>query len=169
MMTKFANTFKKLVVAILLSATLTSVAPAQELSPEHLDIARRYVDLTDQANLYEATLIETGIATMRILISQNPDIADQVSAAIGEVIKSYAERKDELFDQFARVYASRLTQEELTTIVEFYETEVGRKLLQENAAANRDLQAVIGVFTNNLNREFFAAVRAILREQGIDS
>ena len=169
MMTRFANTFKKLVVAILLSATLTSVAPAQELSPEHLDIARRYVDLTDQANLYEATLIETGIATMRILISQNPDIADQVSAAIGEVIKSYAERKDELFDQFARVYASRLTQEELTTIVEFYETEVGRKLLQENAAANRDLQAVIGVFTNNLNREFFAAVRAILREQGIDS
>lgn len=168
-MTRFANTFKKLVVAILLSATLTSVAPAQELSPEHLDIARRYVDLTDQANLYEATLIETGIATMRILISQNPDIADQVSAAIGEVIKSYAERKDELFDQFARVYASRLTQEELTTIVEFYETEVGRKLLQENAAANRDLQAVIGVFTNNLNREFFAAVRAILREQGIDS
>ncbi len=169
MMTKFANTLKKLVVAVLLSATLTSVAPAQELSPEHLDLARRFVELTDQSRLYEVTLIETGISTMRTLVSQNPEIVDEVSAAIGEVIKRYADRKDELFDQFARVYALRLTQDELEVIVAFYETEIGQKLARENASANSDLKTVVQIYSTNLNREFFAAVRAILREQGIDS
>ncbi len=169
MMTNFFKTLKSVFLAALLSVTLTSVAPAQELSPEHLELARRFVDITDQSRLYEVTLIETGISTMRTLVSQNPDIADDVSDAIGEVIQRYADRRDELFDQFARVYALRLTQEELEVIVEFYETDIGQKLARENAAANTDLKTVVQIYTANLNREFFAAVRAILREKGIDS
>ena len=169
MKTILINTLKKILLAALLSATLTSAAPTQELSPEHLDLARRYVELTDQSKIYELTLIETGISTMRTLVSQNPEIVDEVSAAIGEVIKQYADRKNELFDQFARIYALRLTQEELVLVVEFYQSDVGQKLARENAAANTDLQTVVQIFSANLNREFFAAVRAILREQGIDS
>jgi len=163
------NTFKKLILAIMLAATLSGVSSAQELSPDLLALARKYVDLTDQSKVYEVILIETGISTMRTLVSQKPDIAQQVSDAIGVVIKQYndSSQRDELFNQFARVYASRFTKEELQKIVAFYESDVGIKLSKENAAANTELKTVMQVYRNNLNTEFFAKVRAVLRDKGI--
>lgn len=152
----------------ILAAGGVSAATAQELSPDHLALAREYVDLTDQSQVYEITLIETGIQTMRTIVRQNPEITDEVSAAIGVVIEDYSDQKDQLFDQFARIYALRFTEAELAEIVAFYKTDVGRKLVEQNADANQDIQGVMRVFRNNLNNEFFAKVRAELREQDIE-
>jgi len=140
---------------------------AQELAPEHLALARRYIDLTDRIQIYEVTLVETGIETMRQIITQNPEIIDQTDAAITAVLDEYRGRKGELLDQFARVYAVRFTMDELQEIVDFYSTPTGEKLALANAEVNGDLQRVMAVFESNLKREFFAKVRAELREQGI--
>ncbi len=163
------TTFKKLILAIMLAASLSGVTSAQELSPDHIALARKYVDLTNRAKVFEVILIETGISTMRTLVSQNPKISKQVSDAIGQVIKQYADggQKDELFNQFARVYASRFTKDELQKIVAFYESDVGMKLSKQNAAANVELKKIMQVYRNNLNTEFFAKVRAVLRDKGI--
>jgi hypothetical protein len=158
-------------LALLLSAGMLAFAtPAisQELAPEHLALAREYVDLTNRAAIYEVTLVETGIETMQTIVSQNPEIADQVDTAIGEVLKSYADRDDELLDQFARVYAVRFSMDELQQIVDFYSSPVGDKLAQANLEINDDLQRVMQVYETNLKREFFAKVRAQLAEQGVE-
>ncbi len=166
------NTISRSMATVLLGITLAfgSVSPtiAQELSPDHLALARKYVDITDGAQIYETTLIQTGISTMRTLLSQNPTIAEPVSAVIGDVIKTYAENKGELFDQFARIYALRFTVDELNQAVAFYESDVGRKLTASGRQINVDLQAVMQVFKANLNVEFFAKVRAELRAKGIE-
>jgi hypothetical protein len=158
-------------LAILLAvATVAIAAPAmaQELAPEHLALARRYVDLTDRANVYEVTLVETGIQTLRQIVTQNPEIIDHTDAAIKKTLVEYRDRKGELLDQFARIYAQRFSMEELQQIVDFYASDVGQKLATANVEVNQDLQNVITVFESNLNREFFAKVRAQLREQGIE-
>ena len=92
----------------------------------------------------------------------------EIDTAIGEVIKEYNGRKGELLDQFARVYAIYFTLEELTEIVAFYESPTGQKLAQANSELNGDIRRVLQVYTNNLRTEFFAKVRAELREQGIE-
>lgn len=145
-----------------------SPAIAQEVAPDQLALARQYVDLTDRSAVYEVTLVQTGIDSMRQIIQQNPEIVEQTDAAISKVLENYRGRKGELLDQFARIYAVRFTTEELQQIVDFYESPVGQKLAQTNAEANQDLQRVLQVFTNNLQREFFAQVRAELRAQGIE-
>lgn len=159
-----------IIIAVLMSAILvgTPQISAQELSPEHLRLAREYVDLTDKSQVYERALIQTGISTMRTIVGQNPDIAQQVSDTIGEVIVAYGDSKDSLMDQFARIYALRFTEAELAEIVAFYASDVGQKLAIENVEANRELSAVMGVFNRNLNTEFFAKVRAELRAQDIE-
>ena len=158
-------------VAVVMSASLLALsAPvlAQEVSPEQLSLARKYVDLSDNAAIFEVTMVETGIDTMRQLVQQNPEIMEQVDAAVQKVLESYRPRKDELMNQFARVYALRFSVEELQQIVSFYESDVGRKLSSANIEINTDLQRVLGVFTNNVRSEFFAQVRAELRSQGIE-
>ncbi len=159
----------KMISAIFISLFI-SIAPlsAQELAPEHLEIARKYVDLTDQANIYEVSLLRAGVNTMKTLISKNPEIKDQLNEAIGKTIAEYAPKKDDLFNQFARIYALRFTIDELQEIVAFYESDVGKKLAKENAAVNKELAAVLRIFESNLNNEFFAKVRSKLKEKGID-
>lgn len=161
---------KGLMAVMASAAVLAFSAPvmAQEVSPEQLALARQYVDLTDNAAVFEVTMVETGIETMRQLVTQNPEIMDAVDGAVAKVLEDYRARKDELMNQFARVYALRFTVEELQQIVAFYESEVGKKLSASNLEVNSDLQRVLQVFTENVKREFFAQVRAELRAQGVE-
>jgi len=143
-------------------------AMAQELSPEHVAMARKYVDLTDRGNLYATALVETSIQTMRQVLSTNPTLAQQANEAITATLGVYKDRRGDLLNQFARVYAINFSLEELTQIVAFYETPVGQKLTLANPVINESLTAVVTVFRNNLSSEFFAAVRAELKKAGYD-
>ena len=161
----------KALVAVTLSAGLMAMsfpAIAQELPPEQLALARQYVDLTDRASIFEITMVEIGIGTMRQIVQLNPEISAQTDEAVGSVLEEYRGRKSELLDQFARVYAARFTIEELQEIVAFYSTPTGEKLAQANTEVNTELQGVMTVFTNNVRPEFFAKVRAALRAKGIE-
>ena len=161
-----------IIVAALLSLSLAAVAlPAlaqdTELAPEHLNLARKYIQLTDKSGIYEVSLVETAVETMRTLVSQNPELVEPVDKAISTTLEGYKGRKEELLmDQFARVYALNFTQEELQEIVAFYESPVGTKLAAANATLNASLQTVMRVFEANLKTEFFAKVRAELKAAG---
>lgn len=155
-------------LSLLLSAFAAVPAMSQEVSPDQLALARKYIDLTDKAGLYESTVVNEGIKVYQQIIPQNPQIADQLNTAIGKVIETYKGRKGELFDQIARVYALNFTQQELQQIVDFYSSPTGQKLAQANTELNRSVSDVIKVFKNNLATEFFAKVRAELKAQGID-
>lgn len=167
---KTMNIVRSLVFGLVLALVggMPTMAAAQEVAPDHLALARQYVDLTDKASVYEVALVQVGIDSMRTLVSQNPDKYADVDAAITKVLESYKARKGELMDQFARVYAQRLTIDDLREIVAFYGSPAGQKLATINAEANRDLQTVMSLFEINLRTEFFSQVRAELRAAGLN-
>lgn len=169
---KRALTAAAALFALILSAFTALPAMSQqsaEISPEALALARKYVDLTDTGGLYEATVVQAGIRTYRQLLPQNPEIADPLNSAIEKVIGTYKGKKSELFDQFARVYATFFTVDELQQIVDFYSSETGQKLAKSNATTSGTINRIMDVYASNLNTEFFAAVRAELKAQGIDT
>ncbi len=167
--TKRAPMVLAAVLSLILSAFVALPATSQELSPEHLALARKYIDLTDQSGLYESTVVQAGINTYSQLLPQNPEIAEPLNKAIETVISEYKGKKGELFDQIARVYALTFAPEELQQIVDFYASPVGQKLSKANAELNMSIQRVMNVFSVNLNTEFFAKVRAELKSKGIDT
>lgn len=169
----FLSKRASLLLVALLSLVMTFAAvPAgaqqQELAPEHLAVARKYIELTDKSGIYEVALVKTAVDTMRTIITQNPEITKPVDDAITKTLGVYKGKKGELMDQFARVYALNFTIEELQEIVAFYESPVGNKLATANATLNESLQMVMQVFETNLKTEFFAKVRAELKAGGYD-
>jgi uncharacterized protein len=167
---KFVNFARTALIAV--AAAFTAAMPvgvsAQELAPEHVALARQYVDLTDKASIYEITLVEVGIETMQTLVSQNPDKYELVDQAITKTLDAYKAKKSDLMDQFARIYAQRLSMEELQQIVDFYASPVGQKLATVASQSNNDLQTVMHLYQINLRTEFFAQVRAELRASGLN-
>lgn len=164
-----------LVVALLsliLSAFVAVPALAQnqpaEVPPEALALARKYIDLTDHSGVYEITVVRAGADTYKQLLQQNPEIAGPLNKAIENTLTFYKGKKGELFDQMARLYAIAFSQEELQQIVDFYSSPTGQKLSKANAELNPALQNILQLFSQNLNKEFLAKVRADLKAQGIE-
>lgn len=147
----------------------TPASQPTEVSPESLALARKYVDITDHGGIYETAIVRAGINTYQQLLPQDPTIAEPLNAAIETVISSYKDKKGDLFDQMARLYALTFTQEELQQIVDFYSSPTGAKLSKANAELNPALQRIMNIFSVNLSKEFFAKVRAELKAAGIDS
>ena len=168
---KFLSKRLSLLTAALLAFTLSApVLPvaAQEISPEHLAIARKYVDLTDKSGVFASMLLSTAVDTMKTIVSLNPELVEQTDKAITKTLDSYRGKNGDLLDQFARIYALNFTPEELQQIVDFYGSPVGQKLATANATLNESIQSVVGVFDANLRREFYAKVRAELKAAGFD-
>lgn len=168
-MTVFSKRAALIVLAALsLTAMLASVVPAtaQELAPEQLTLARKYVDLTDTSGIYEQALVQTAVNTMKSIVAQNPELDAPTNAAITKTLDFYKTKKGDLMDQFARIYAQAFSVEELQAIVDFYESPAGSKLAKANAELNQSLQLVMKVFQTNLNTEFYAKVRAELKAGG---
>lgn len=156
--------------ALVLTLAFGAAAPAmsQEIPPETLALARKYVDLTNKAGIYEAILVKTAQATSKLFSQSNPEISGKIDETIGKVLDSYKGKNDELFNQFARVYAVEFTADELTQIVAFYETPAGQKLANSAQAVNAGVSAVMRVYTSNFGTEFVTKVRTELKTQGYD-
>src|SRR4051812_36134008 len=77
---------------------------AQEISPDQLALARKYVDLTNKAQIFEAILATTAAQTSKLLSGQNPEITEKIDATIGKTLETYKGKSDELFNQIARIY-----------------------------------------------------------------
>lgn len=160
---------RRLPAAIVVAGVLSlpaALAPAQEISPEHLALARQYVELSDQSQIYEIALLDVGLSTVRTLIQQNPALSEPLEPAVDKVIEEYLANKGDLFNQFARIYAARFTVEELQEILDFYQSPVGEKLMRQNPGINVDLDRVMQIWEANLQTEFFSKVRAELRAAG---
>ncbi len=155
-------------IGLALTMALGSVAPlmAQEISPELLALARKYVDLTDKQEVYEVLLVKTAQQTSKLFSQQNPDLHDKIDAAIGKILETYKGKRDDLFNQFARVYATAFTQEELQQIVDFYSSPTGQKLANSGVSLNKGIAAVMQVYSYNFGTEFVTKVRAELKAEG---
>lgn len=140
-----------------------------EISPDALALARKYLDLTDHSGVYETAVVQAGVNSYQQILPTNPGIEKQLNTAITNTITSYKDKKGDLFDQMARLYAITFSTEELQAIVDFYSSPAGQKLAKANAQLNPALQDIMRLFSANLNKEFFAKVRADLKAQGVDN
>jgi hypothetical protein len=141
--------------------------PTQEISPDQLALARKYIDLTDKVDIFGTTVSETAAQTLNQILKLNPGMAQQATDAVTDVVKQYKGQRGALMDQIARIYAQNFTADELQQYVTFYSSPAGQKLATTNFDINQQLQHMMELFSLNLKTEFFARVRADLKLKGI--
>ena len=166
MMSRLTGLAAAAVVALSLAFGAAAPAMSQEIPPDQLALARKYVDLTNKAQIYEAIAAMTAAQTSKLLSQSNPEIAKQIDEQIGKSLEARRGKNDELFNQIARIYAVTYTQEELQQIVAFYETPAGQKLADNAMTVNKDVAKVMQVYTSNFGTEFVREVRAALKAAG---
>jgi len=108
----------------------TPIAPAQDVDPEKLQLASQVVQASRSARTFDTLLPAVADETKMSFIRSNPQMQLGIVDVVDRVALSLVERRPELDQMLARIWASAFETDELRTILEFYQTPAGAKLAQ---------------------------------------
>jgi hypothetical protein len=155
-------------VCLLITLLLPGPAPAQTPSPEALAAARQVMEVSHAADNLK-TLMPAIMKNLKPAIVQGrPQIEKDFDAIAPLIVNSLGSRVGELIDQVAIIYANTFTVDEMKTLVAFYKTPVGQKLLASIPKVAQQSMAAGQQFGAKVGRELQARIIEELRKKGDD-
>jgi uncharacterized protein len=113
------------------SVALTPVAAQKApVDPAALALAKEVMSVAGAAQQFENVMpMLMGQMATAMTAGQPPDKVAVVKEIFDKVATKAANRKDELLDQIAGIYALNLTIEDMKALIVFYNTPAGKKLI----------------------------------------
>ena len=159
----------KLAIAAAVAATL--VVPgqlsAQEISDGHKAAARSAITALRATDPFDAILPIAAESLKTRLISNNPDLENEISGIVDEQTLALVSRRANLENEAALIYAEVFSEEELRQIADFYATEAGQKLIQNGPAVAQEVSGAAGIWRRGIERDLLENVIAKMNEGGL--
>jgi uncharacterized protein len=108
-----------------------SQALEDPIDPERLRLARRVLDATDVTRPFDEILPDIADRAKTTLIRSNPQMQLGIINVVDKVALEMVERRAELENIMARIWAETFSDEELEELLAFYESPLGQKYAQE--------------------------------------
>ena len=126
----------RVVTALALTVVLgTSLARAQEIDPQALDLSRKIAALTNAQATGDQVLSLIMPQLTELVVRANPGKESEARTIMDQkVAPAMREMLPEMVEMTAQIYARHFTVEELTQLTEFYGTPLGQKLIQTQPA-----------------------------------
>jgi uncharacterized protein len=101
--------------------------PLEDVTEEHMQLAREVLDATQMTRPFDLILPEVADRAKTTLIRSNPQMQLGIINVVDRVALEIVERRQELEEVIAQIWATSFTEEELRDLRDFYATPVGRK------------------------------------------
>ena len=142
--------------------------PAPAPSPAALLIAKQIVEVKGVAAIFEPVVREEVERVRLALIQTNLMWTKDINDAAATVYRSYGPRGTEFVDGIARIYASHFTEAELNSLLAFYQSTLGRKMLAEEPKALEEIMSYAKKWGEGIAPDVMAKMRAELKKRGHD-
>jgi len=160
--------------AVLLAAAMlvVSLAPlqvrAQTPDAGRLAAAKEMMQVAGVARQFEEVMPLLLEQLARGFVAVAPDKAWEIRDVLSQLGARFTDRKGQLIDQVAALYAEQLSLEELTAIVGFYRSPAGAKLMSVQPQVMRQAILLGQRWGAELGREIEEEARKELKKRGID-
>jgi hypothetical protein len=104
----------------------------------------------------------------RSFVAVVPDRAKEIRDVFAQLVPRFLQRKGELIDQIAGLYAAELTLQELNAIVAFYKSPAGLKFAAAQPKIVRESMALGQQWGQRIGAELEQQARQELRRRGVD-
>jgi len=149
----------RLLAALLLTLGLLAGSGAQaqdSADPERLALGAKLLDLAGTRSMIEQMLDQLTPSMTQLFQQANPGKESEVADVLTNYILPEMKRNlPQAVQACASVYANHFSADELTQLIAFYQSPIGRKLVQEQPAMSRELGRLGAVWAQS------AAVKAI--------
>ena len=149
--------------------TLVSSAPlrAQAVDPARLSAAREMIAAAGIAKQFDELMPLLAQQLSQGFVAVAPEKAAEIAQVFAELPAKFIDRKGELIEEVANLYAQELSVEELTAVSAFYKSPVGAKLLYVQPQIARQSMALGQRWGAQIGREIEEEARKELKKRGI--
>ena len=140
----------------------------QELPQESMNLAMQLVRLSGNAQTFDVLLPNVADQAKNTFIKANPQMQLGIIEIVDRIALSLVHRRPDLDRALARIWASGFTNEEMQELIDFYQTDTGKKfaelhpqLLTVSMATAQDWGRAVGAeLTQKVGIELRAAMSA---------
>jgi hypothetical protein len=164
------------VSAAMAFAFLAIAAPAtaqeENITDAHLKSARAAVAAIRATEDFDRILPQAAAALKAELIQKNPDLQEIIIRTVDEETIVLAARRADLEKEAALAYARVFTEDDLSAIATFYNSDTGKKLLSDGPIVTRELFKAADIWQRGIARDLAqnvgAKIAAIIKSQAPD-
>ncbi|MDO3433652.1 DUF2059 domain-containing protein [Rhizobium sp. CBN3] len=130
-----------------------SAVKAQEVSEEQLKASRAAIDAIGATAQFDNILPGLAERLKAGLIQDSPNYQDIISSTVDAQALKLAPRRGDLEKEAALTYAKAFTVDELKAIADFYNSDVGKKLLRDGPVASRETAKAADIWAQGISRD----------------
>jgi uncharacterized protein len=157
------------VFALALIASLSS-SPLKAQAPDaaRLAAAREMMEVAGVAKQFDELMPLLAQQLSQSFVAVAPEKADEIRQVFAQLPAKFIDRKGELIDQVAGLYAQELSVEELAAVSAFYKSPAGARLLAVQPQIARQSMALGQRWGAQIGREIELEARKELKKRGIE-
>ncbi len=171
-----------LLAAALLAATLsgaglvTGATPASaqaqpaaaQPSAAQIALATQLVEVNGEARAFDGVIPNLVDGAALSFLRTNPDLAKQLREVALALRPEFEKRKPEIIRILATVYAVRFTEQDLKDAIAFYQSPVGKKLVEDRPQIVNEAVQNIQAWGAQANAQAVERVRQEMKKKGVD-
>jgi hypothetical protein len=161
-MIRFAGRVRVVTAFVLLAAT-SPAALAQDVSEDHLKAARAAIAAVGATDSFDNILPNLAERLKANLIQSSPNYQDLITSTIDTKALELAGRRSDLEREAATIYAKTFTIDQLNAIAAFYQSEAGKKLLNDGPIASREMLKAADIWAAGVSRDLSAEATKALQ------
>ena len=142
-------------------------APAlKPASPAALAAAKEILTMKNASAMYSNAVPNIVQQTKEALLQNNLNYQKDLNEVAILVAQTLAGREKEIGDGMAQIYANEFSEQELTSLVAFYKSPLGQKLLSSEPRAIQFSMSYMNQWAQNFAEQVNAQFRAEMRKRG---
>jgi uncharacterized protein len=152
----------------LLASILSWPAGAQAPDPARISAAREMMEVAGVAKQFDELMPLLVQQLSQSFMAVAPEKAEEIRQIFAQLPAKFIDRKGELIEQVAGLYAQELSVEELLAVSAFYKSPAGAKLLSVQPQIARQSMALGQRWGAQIGREIEQEARKELKKRGIE-
>ena len=162
--------FRAFLLAAALLALPVCTASQAQTTPDaaRLSAAKEMMQAAGVARQFEEVMPLLMQQLLQSFVALAPDKAQEIRDVFSQLGGKFNDRKGELIEQIAILYAEQLTLEEFTAVIDFYRSPAGLKIISIQPQVMRQAMLLGQRWGAQLGREIEQEARRELKKRGID-
>ena len=137
-------------------------------SPAALSLAKQILEIKHVEDVFKPLIRGVVIKTRDVFMQTNFMWGKDLNEVAANLEKEYSARTKELLDRAARIYATHFSEPELKQLLSFYQSPLGKKLIDEEPKALDESMAMAGTWADDFSQDVINKMRAEMKKRGHD-
>jgi hypothetical protein len=143
-------------------------AGVSQPSPQQMSLARDVVLYSGIARSFQIVVPQYLDQIGTRLTQTRPDLIKDLNVVMGQVKPEFDKRVDEMVDNAARIYTTRLNEQQLKDAAAFFKSPAGVAYVQAQPALMSDLLPSMQSWQKQMSEDMVTRIRAEMKKKGHD-